>query len=360
MTEVAKYNVPEEMLVVPIGEHEHHSGTTQVCDRKALKNLKTQFDKDGSDLLVDYDHFSEDPDKPSEAAGWITAMEVRPDGLWAKVRWTKGGIDAVGSGRYRNLSPVFLAGEGDRVRPRKLKSVALTNNAALKGLILNRAVSRMGLGVDEQVDYRLELLTLLGLDSGASDAELNHKLHLPNTDIDEGKLLRKLLRLSPSADDADIKQALDDRQHRARTKQNMGNRHDYGTQGGRDATNRPESYLKTDDDYKGDKGMGMRWQIPWVGGNPKFSQGETPHQKQFFDFVANNICSRYSPKDAWMIAMGHRRGGSIQTRILRKLNIKNSDVFGTFGTAVPDYSGYPGKTTGYLEQFPNRKHKRRR
>jgi hypothetical protein len=90
-------------------------------------------------LLVDFDHFSMDTDKSSEAAGWITALKADDNGLWAKVRWTKKGKENVEGGEYRLVSPVFPKpsdcedlGDG-RIRPLSLTSVALTNDPNIKG-----------------------------------------------------------------------------------------------------------------------------------------------------------------------------------------------------------------------------------
>ena len=122
------------------------AGVTQVIDREACERMAAAFAAQKAErgdnfpgLLVDFDHFSLDTDKPSEAAGWITDLEARADGLWARVRWTDSGLTAVTGGRYRLLSPVFRHPSGTedlgdgRVRPVYLESVALTNEPNIKG-----------------------------------------------------------------------------------------------------------------------------------------------------------------------------------------------------------------------------------
>jgi len=54
---------------------------------------------------VDFDHFSLDTEKSSEAAGWISDLESRDTGLWARVRWSDAGLlcGAAGSA-YRGPS----------------------------------------------------------------------------------------------------------------------------------------------------------------------------------------------------------------------------------------------------------------
>jgi phage I-like protein len=131
--------------VMPLGEFPHaEAGVVQVIDSEALKAITEDFKaKAGTEnfpgLLVDFDHFSMDTDKPSEAAGWITELKADTEGLWAKVRWTAKGEAAVTGGEYRLVSPVFPKpslcedlGES-RIRPRQLQSVALTNEPNIKG-----------------------------------------------------------------------------------------------------------------------------------------------------------------------------------------------------------------------------------
>jgi phage I-like protein len=148
-------------------------------------------------LRLDYDHFSYDTQRPSEAAGWITALEGRVDGLWARVRWTDTGEAAVRNGRYRFLSPAWLArdleeaagGEGveageKRWRPLRLDSAGLTNNPNLRGLapLSNReAVAAVkgsedgkqdGQTTRERSEMSNQLRSMLGLEEGASERDV--------------------------------------------------------------------------------------------------------------------------------------------------------------------------------------------
>lgn len=139
--------------LAPRGEHIHPAtGVTQVIDDRAVRTICANFQTTStlpgfSGALIDYDHFSYDPRRPSEAAGWIVALKAESGpapqpGLWARIRWTAEGRAAVEAGRYRFLSPVWLAGDCEtldaadrrRMRPLRLDSAGLTNNPNLKDL----------------------------------------------------------------------------------------------------------------------------------------------------------------------------------------------------------------------------------
>ena len=99
--------------VTPCGEFPHAgAGVTQVIDRAACDGIAAEFNARKADanfpgVLVDFDHFSLDTAQSSEAAGWITELESRDTGLWARVRWSDAGLSAVQGGRFRLMSPVF-------------------------------------------------------------------------------------------------------------------------------------------------------------------------------------------------------------------------------------------------------------
>ncbi len=166
-----RYELPADgwYQIAPMGEYPHGAGgVLQVIDARAVAALSSRVPQGPVNILVDYDHFSYQQNKPSEAAGWIAELSGRDTGLWGRIRWTPEGEAAVRSGRYRFLSPVWLAREcgevttvesaagdrvdaapkatsvavpGRRVRPLRLDSAGLTNNPNLKGMepLSNRA-----------------------------------------------------------------------------------------------------------------------------------------------------------------------------------------------------------------------------
>jgi phage I-like protein len=159
--------------IAPLGEFPHvGAGVIQVIDQEACIAMAARFAADANTpnfpgLLVDFDHFSLDGEKRSEAAGWIIVLEARfsgqlagnspqyPEnnphpnplpsqgegtGLWAQIRWSDIGEEAVKGGRYRFLSPVWARSDcvdlgNGRVRPVRILNAAVTNDPNLKGLV---------------------------------------------------------------------------------------------------------------------------------------------------------------------------------------------------------------------------------
>lgn len=159
----------------------------QVLDDEAIKSLANSMAAAGpAGILIDYDHFSHDIEHHSEAAGWIKALEARPDGLYGKAQWTDKGADAVRNRRYLFVSPTWLMDDcarldGERVRPTRLFSAALTNSPNLNGIraIVNNRIAGAEPAEPEggpKMDYKAKLIALLGLPAEAKDEEINAKL----------------------------------------------------------------------------------------------------------------------------------------------------------------------------------------
>ncbi|PWR17641.1 phage protease [Zavarzinia aquatilis] len=113
----------------------------------------------GRDLPVDFDH-SIDVQGGGAAAGWITGIEARADGIWGHVDWTERGRAALASRDYRFLSPVFLH-RADGAIGRVLRA-ALTNNPALPQL--KALAHRLSFDAEDLMpDFLKALLAALGL-----------------------------------------------------------------------------------------------------------------------------------------------------------------------------------------------------
>lgn len=147
------FELPEDdwYQLAPLGEFPHNgAGITQLIDTDACTRMVNAFENSRSQsenfpgLLIDFDHFSLDAEKHSEAAGWITDLKFRDSGnsagLYANIRWSDIGETAVKGGRYRFLSPVWAKADcedmgNNRLRPVRLLNAAVTNDPNLKGIL---------------------------------------------------------------------------------------------------------------------------------------------------------------------------------------------------------------------------------
>ena len=133
---VAEGTAPDWVHLLPGGRFDGTanggSGPWDLRDPRAVISASMAA---GRPLVIDYDHQTDFGARPNvggtaRAAGWITEIEARTDGLWAKVEWTKEGADAVAGKAYRYLSPVFMFDKDDKAVSQVLRA-ALTNNPAL-------------------------------------------------------------------------------------------------------------------------------------------------------------------------------------------------------------------------------------
>ncbi len=126
-------------LIAPKGYHPHsESGMIQVIDEVAVEAMANAF-KPGEELLVDFDHESWSKDKRTVAAGWIQNLEGRSGGLYAEIRWSRCGKEALGGGDYRFLSPVWTLNncrqiDETHIRPMALTDAGITNRPNLRGM----------------------------------------------------------------------------------------------------------------------------------------------------------------------------------------------------------------------------------
>jgi len=90
---------------MPFGKYDHPVyGEINITPERAqqfAQNVKDQVR--GQDLDIDYDHKV----NGGEAAGWVKDAEVRSNGLWLFVDWTKKAYDLIKDKAYRYFSPEF-------------------------------------------------------------------------------------------------------------------------------------------------------------------------------------------------------------------------------------------------------------
>lgn len=166
-------SAPEYIQILPAGSFAPNDGrgpwvlsdcgAVIAATRRALGNL---------DMLLDYNHQSEHSAKngrPAPAAGWITDLEARADGIYGKVAWTERGAEAVKKREFRYISPVFLHDRDGRVT--RLVSCALTNTPALDLAALCERNSETSTREQPDMDPKL-IAQAFGLAETATEAEI--------------------------------------------------------------------------------------------------------------------------------------------------------------------------------------------
>jgi hypothetical protein len=133
----------------------------------------------GQDLDIDYDH----KQYSGEAAGWVKGAQVRSNGLWLTVDWTKKAWQSIKDKAYRYFSPEFAdewkhpkTGE---VHKNILFGGGITNRPFLKDILplnmselsLAEGQAKEGKGMDPK-----KLRKLLGLPEDATDEQCNEAL----------------------------------------------------------------------------------------------------------------------------------------------------------------------------------------
>lgn len=134
----SKASESEVVIVVGVvGEwHGHPNGSFKIT-AEDLKTIKENFDKQKTEIVIDYEHQTlygtEAP-----AAGWISELMIEDDKLLAKVSWTEKAAEYIKNGEYKYISPVYVFDSFDNKTNAyigiKLHSVALTNTPFLDEL----------------------------------------------------------------------------------------------------------------------------------------------------------------------------------------------------------------------------------
>lgn len=137
-------------------------GPYHVTDAKAI--IAASF-ADPRGLPIDENHslyLAAPQGQSAPARGWITEMEVRPDGIWGKVDWTDAGRDLVAGRAYRALSPVLMHDKQGRIQ--RITCASLVNRPNLQGLTT--------LNQETMMSFMEKLAQMLGLSAGASEEEI--------------------------------------------------------------------------------------------------------------------------------------------------------------------------------------------
>ncbi|MDO5631128.1 MAG: phage protease [Paracoccus sp. (in: a-proteobacteria)] len=149
-------------------------------------------------ILVDYDHRSHfDPTNggDSVAAGWSDLVEVRADGIWARVEWTAAAAARIVAREWRFISPEFRVDQltGEIVA---LSAISLVNRPAFSMAALARSQTTNGdsdmkaiakaLGLSDDAD---EAAILTAIETGrielaAAQAAPAPDRYMPRADYD--------------------------------------------------------------------------------------------------------------------------------------------------------------------------------
>lgn len=167
---------PHWIMAAPFGKYEHPVyGEVNIDATKAAEfaaNVKNNVR--GQELDIDYDHKT----RTDEAAGWVKDAEVRNDGLYLAVQWTKSAAAKIKEKAYKYFSPEFYDEwkhpQTGTTHKNVLFGGALTNRPFLKGIaainmseVFDSAQKPEGVSMDPK-----KLRQLLKLSEDASDAEV--------------------------------------------------------------------------------------------------------------------------------------------------------------------------------------------
>lgn len=120
----------EYIRIVPLGDFPYHHVFGHKLTAEHLSEMVANFNRYSTDVFIDYDHESVFWGS-TRAAGWITELELREDGLYCKYpEFTPAAREAIANREFRYFSPVYFLetnGKDGERHGARLDSVALTN-----------------------------------------------------------------------------------------------------------------------------------------------------------------------------------------------------------------------------------------
>lgn len=169
----ATYGEERWIKLLPAGRfrlRDGRGGDLNTGDLTSMQEIvnRTRSYFGSTDIMVDYDHElvrAAKHEGRAEAAGWITALEARADGIYGRVEWTATAADKIASKAYRYISPWFQTLKDGRVY--KLINAALVNTPALDLIAANMELPSM-----EKPTLEAQLREILSLASDADEATM--------------------------------------------------------------------------------------------------------------------------------------------------------------------------------------------
>ena len=187
---IANAEPGEWIKIIPIGSYPfHHNGAHDVT-REHVDQMVANFKSTDKDLLIDWEHQSLWGN--TKAAGWITDIEAREDGLYCKYPdFTKTAKAQIDDREYRYFSPVYklesINKNGESIGA-IVDSVAITNRPYFDNEIDHIGNSESTGEPDQNeirttpknhsIDMKLnkEALAKLGLDENATEEQVNEAI----------------------------------------------------------------------------------------------------------------------------------------------------------------------------------------
>lgn len=142
--------------------------------REIVENFRAALKTGREGILVDREHFSLMPDKPSDAMAWATDIRIEEDGsIWTKWRFTPEGEKLWNERVLINRSPAFAARKtGKDYRPFELMSIGMTNTPHFKELSTLAAARATEVNNHKGEIHMNKLIEALGLAEGASEEDM--------------------------------------------------------------------------------------------------------------------------------------------------------------------------------------------
>ena len=98
-----KGKIPDTIHLLPVGSWDHDIYGPILINNQDINEFAQNFNakiRNGVFITAGHEGYDELP-----ANGWVTAVEVRPDGLWGKVEWNELGKEALSDKQYKFFSP---------------------------------------------------------------------------------------------------------------------------------------------------------------------------------------------------------------------------------------------------------------
>lgn len=151
--------------------------------REFLATMLANWEREGKPArVVNYNHAQPGsaPYKETVAAGWMRELELRDDGLWARIEWTDEARSFIEAKQFQFLSPEFLVEGLDKntgkAQGPTLRGAALLNTPYFTELPAVAAQEQLPLEGTEKNPMLKKLCEMLGMPEDSSEEQVMAKL----------------------------------------------------------------------------------------------------------------------------------------------------------------------------------------